>query len=234
MFGRNEYYVYGLIDPRNNQPFYIGKGKGYRWRIHLTETREKTDNLKKYNKIQKLLRKGYRINHIKYEKNLTEVEAYDLEEILIIKYGREGIDPIGVLTNICRNNRPPNFEDFDKEKSDSIKEKISKALKGIKRSKETKEKMSKSKKGKESWHKGRQKSIKFKQKISKANKNKEISSETRNKIRLSTIGDKNHNFGSRWINNGKENKKIKGNNKLPDDWIYGRLVNHIVGFRGAK
>jgi hypothetical protein len=29
------YYVYELIDPRNNMPFYIGKGKGRRAKTHL-------------------------------------------------------------------------------------------------------------------------------------------------------------------------------------------------------
>ena len=34
---QKRYYVYKLIDPRNNQPFYIGKGEGLRTSIHLYE-----------------------------------------------------------------------------------------------------------------------------------------------------------------------------------------------------
>ena len=30
----NEYYVYGLIDPRNDSIFYVGKGKGKRYLDH--------------------------------------------------------------------------------------------------------------------------------------------------------------------------------------------------------
>jgi hypothetical protein len=41
------YYVYQYIDPRNNLPFYIGKGKGKRYQTHLFETADNTENLKK-------------------------------------------------------------------------------------------------------------------------------------------------------------------------------------------
>ena len=33
-------YVYVYIDPRNNEPFYIGKGKGNRLFSHLNESTE--------------------------------------------------------------------------------------------------------------------------------------------------------------------------------------------------
>jgi len=35
------FYVYALIDPRNNKPFYVGKGKGERWKHHFRETKKK-------------------------------------------------------------------------------------------------------------------------------------------------------------------------------------------------
>lgn len=31
---KKQYYVYQLIDPRDNKPFYIGKGKGSRMFAH--------------------------------------------------------------------------------------------------------------------------------------------------------------------------------------------------------
>jgi len=49
------YYVYALVDPRNNEIFYIGKGKGRRAWDHLREkTVESSCNSYKFNKIQKI------------------------------------------------------------------------------------------------------------------------------------------------------------------------------------
>ena len=48
----SKYYVYALIDPRNNQFFYIGKGQGTRDKSHLKETiRTKKRNTNKFLKI---------------------------------------------------------------------------------------------------------------------------------------------------------------------------------------
>jgi uncharacterized protein len=42
------YYVYELIDPRVNLPFYVGKGKDKRVYFHLSEqSRAKSENKKK-------------------------------------------------------------------------------------------------------------------------------------------------------------------------------------------
>jgi len=39
-----------------------------------------------------------------------------------------------------------------------------------------------------------------------------------------SIGDKNSQFGTMWITNGKENKKIKKNEILPPNWYFGRII----------
>ena len=36
------------------------------------------------------------------------------------------------------------------------------------------------------------------------------------------VGESNSQYGSKWITNGKENKKIKKDMELPQDWWYGR------------
>ena len=41
--------------------------------------------------------------------------------------------------------------------------------------------------------------------------------------KLSNTGEKNPMFGTIWINNGKENKKIKG--EIPEGWVRGRLIS---------
>ena len=40
------WYVYALRDPRNNQVFYIGKGKRNRWYVRIMEAREKINEPK--------------------------------------------------------------------------------------------------------------------------------------------------------------------------------------------
>ena len=48
------YYVYIYKDPITNEPFYVGKGKGDRYKDHLYETKENYKNIRKYNKIKSL------------------------------------------------------------------------------------------------------------------------------------------------------------------------------------
>ncbi|NDG33237.1 GIY-YIG nuclease family protein, partial [bacterium] len=93
------YYVYELIDPRVNLPFYVGKGKGNRVYFHLSEqSRAKSDNFKKFDKIKKIRKEGYEpeVKIVKYFEE--ENDAYDYEEELIKKYGKRDIDEGGILT----------------------------------------------------------------------------------------------------------------------------------------
>ncbi len=94
--------------------------------------------------------------------------------------------------------------------------------------------MSRARKGKPSWHKGRTRSDEFKKKISKIKKGREVSNKTRQQISASSLRENNHNYGTRWITDGSNNKKIEGTDALPKGWRYGRNVKHIEGFRGAN
>lgn len=52
------------------------------------------------------------------------------------------------------------------------------------------------------------------------------SDSTKNKMSIKAserTGNKNSQFGTRWINNGNEDKKIKGTDSLPDGWEFGRM-----------
>lgn len=104
------FYVYLLLDPTNSYlPFYIGKGSGNRWKNHLTESLDRTANKRKHYKIQKIRNAGFEPKVMFWEKNMPEIEAYDLEEMLIVRFGRSKIDDFGILTNICLQARPPGF-----------------------------------------------------------------------------------------------------------------------------
>jgi hypothetical protein len=101
-----------LIDPRTNKLFYVGKGKGNRAKSHLKETIETTINIRKYNKIQSILKNGLEPKIVYHAIELTEVDAYNVEADLIKQYGREGYDTHGILLNICEDNRPPGNDNF--------------------------------------------------------------------------------------------------------------------------
>lgn len=96
------YYVYKLVDPRTNNPFYIGKGCGNRMYSHLREAtlpREKQVNSFKCSVINNILSCGKNIIIEKVKDGLNEENAYQLEQELIVKYGKR-IDGTGYLTNL--------------------------------------------------------------------------------------------------------------------------------------
>jgi len=141
----NIYYVYALIDPRNNKPFYIGKGKEKRCFTHLSENKERTDNIYKWNTIQKIYKLGLEPTIKFFERDISENDAYDIEEELIKHYGRKRFDKNGILTNLCLGARPPvnnrgcvaisglSFDEYyGKEKADKIRKKMSDSVKGEK------------------------------------------------------------------------------------------------------
>jgi len=83
-------YVYVYIDPRNSEPFYIGKGKGSRLFSHLNELIQS----KKVRRIQEIRDEGFEPEVKVVRFGLTNSQATLVEAALIDFYG------LGKLTNI--------------------------------------------------------------------------------------------------------------------------------------
>jgi len=102
------YYVYLLLDSSkpgdyqygdfkfNFEPFYVGKGKGYRIK---NTTKDLRSNLFKSNKIKKLLENNIEIIKIKLFENIEENESLQKEIMLIKTIGRRNLNN-GPLVNL--------------------------------------------------------------------------------------------------------------------------------------
>jgi hypothetical protein len=78
------YYTYLLVDPRNSQIFYVGKGKGKRVFEHEKSVRNgDVDNPRKCDLILEILISGYRVGHIIFSAHKDEGEAYAVEKEMI-------------------------------------------------------------------------------------------------------------------------------------------------------
>lgn len=80
-------YVYRLIDPRNGNTFYVGKGKSNRIFEHVEYAiKEKDDENFKYDTIREIKKAGLEVIHIIHRYNLSENEALAVEAALIDCY----------------------------------------------------------------------------------------------------------------------------------------------------
>ena len=63
MIEAKRYYVYGLIDPKTKEPFYVGKGKGDRALHHLSENENINEaKQRRIKEIENFYKKNKRCN----------------------------------------------------------------------------------------------------------------------------------------------------------------------------
>lgn len=184
----NIYYVYKLIDPRDQRPFYIGKGKNNRWKVHLNETIHTTDNKRKFYKIRKILSLNLEIQVEFVQKNMNETDAYDLEANLIKTYGRQKLDEDGILTNICIDNRPPRTPITEERRKQLSKDMMGNTF-NTGRQQSLEERTKRGKSLKRAYASGeRVVTEKMRETTQKVHTGKTVSKETRNKLSIQKKG----------------------------------------------
>jgi len=214
------FYVYALKNPEIHQPFYIGVGKENRRSSVRRELSHELDALKLRNgkklyrpnkhklyTILQILDKGLKVEIEIIHRFQTEVEAFQLEVLLIYFYGRRDLGT-GILTNMTdggEGRMNPSAEErkhaseIRKGKPSPLKgrkigpyseERIQNAAKGIQKFYED---------GGESWKKGK--------------KFGPLSEERRRQISLQQKGRVSHRKGKIGIFSDETRKRISTSNK---------------------
>src|SRR5437762_8658205 len=78
-------YVYRLIDPRNGETFYVGKGQGNRVFAHIHEEQsldgdELSDKLKR---IRDIRLAGFEVAHVIHRHGMNEQTGFEVEAALM-------------------------------------------------------------------------------------------------------------------------------------------------------
>ena len=83
-----KYYVYRLIDPRNGETFYVGKGKDNRVFMHVKgELGADADVLtEKLQRIREIRVEGFEVAHVIHRHGMDEETAFEVEAALIDAY----------------------------------------------------------------------------------------------------------------------------------------------------
>lgn len=184
--GKNSvYYVYHLIDPITNSPFYVGKGK--KWRLYRHESNvihgrlPNGVNRRLFKTIKNILNNKLRVKYIKIKENLSNEESKVVEIEEIKKLTDNGI----ILCNGTKGGD-------DRPSTEEIGRRHSIIMMGHKVSEETKKKMS------ENWSRNRTEKY-FQQAKDKSYKcgfnkfwcGKKRSEESKKKYSQSKLGNKN-------------------------------------------
>ena len=170
----NKYYVYTYSYP-DGTPFYVGKGSGRRYRVHLCNAKAGR-HLDSFNikVIKKLLDKGLEPIIKKIKENIDNEFASLIEQEFIAKYGRRDIKT-GILTN-CTAGGDGTIDaspEIKKMKADTLKKA------GLN---------TRFKSGFIPWNKGKPVPSHVAEMLRKANLGKSISEETKKALSLANKG----------------------------------------------
>lgn len=128
-----KYYVYRLIDPRNGNTFYVGKGTGNRVFEHAKNAikyrlNEDKDSLKSET-IKDIIGNGLNVIHIIHRYGMDSSTAFEVESALIDAYpglsnsinGHNSYNGVANACQIENNNKKPVFQVPDEIKFIIIK-----------------------------------------------------------------------------------------------------------------
>lgn len=214
----NQYYVYIYLDPRKSgnysytdpetgevfkfyyEPFYVGMGKGKRWKTHLSEAkfqRKIISNRHKCNIINKIKREtGNDPIILKLYENISLQKAKDIEILYIKIIGRVNLHN-GSLVNLTNGGdgvvAKVVSEEWRRNQSNAMKG--NKYMLGKKHSKETRSLFSEQRKGSKHCMYGKEVSKETRLKIGNANRNKTRSEEFKIKASQLIIGINNPMYG---------------------------------------
>lgn len=97
-------YVYRLIDPRNGETFYVGKGKENRVFAHAQGDIEEDSLSEKMLRIREIKLAGFEVAHVIHRHGMNEKTAFEVEAALIDAYpglanimGGHGNNDFGVM-----------------------------------------------------------------------------------------------------------------------------------------
>ena len=212
------YYIYELIDPRTEKPFYVGwtsRTSDLRFSEHLRETRSKTVNLEKVKILKEILNENLKpITKIVFQ-SVDKEESIKEEIRLIDYYGR--IRDGGILTNISKGGE-----------HHIVSDKVKKHLSEIRKNKTYEEIL------------GKDKALDLKKRISKSVSGelnpmygKKHSEETIQKIREASLKqDKSHLKGREITWADKISKTLKG--RKPTAERNAKVSDALTGRKRSK
>ena len=81
-------YVYRLIDPRNGETFYVGKGKGNRVFAHIRgeQSLDGDDLDNKMKRIREIRLAGFEVAHVIHRHGMDDATAFEVESALMDAY----------------------------------------------------------------------------------------------------------------------------------------------------